>query len=434
MLEPTTFSLINYREAETAVDDFNRIAVRAGEIYNLLPANKQVAFYQLVLYPTKACANLLEMYVTIGKNRLYAMQGRASANAMAKRATELFYEDAKLARYYNETLAGGKWNHMMDQTHIGYTYWQQPPLNAMPGVQEVQVPARAEMGVALEGAETPAATALSVQNVFDQKPRYFEIFNRGLTPFKFTVAAKDTWLKLSQNGGTVGDDQRIRVSADWAIVPAGTTRGTITVSGAGQTIDISVPVSKPDLPKSGTAGGFIESDGYVSIEAEHFNRSATPKGYEWKVLPDFGRTLSAVTLFPVTSSGFSLSEDGPHLEYGMYLFEPGEATVDLTFAPTQNFRPGEGLRFAVSFDGEAPRMINVHESYTPAEWARSVGDGVRTVSTKHNIAASGYHTLKFWGIDPGLVLEKIVVNTGGLRPSYLGPPESFYRSVEAGRN
>ena len=41
----------------------------------------------------------------------------------------------------------------MDQTHIGYTYWQQPVRNAMPAVQEIQVPAPAEMGVSIEGSE-----------------------------------------------------------------------------------------------------------------------------------------------------------------------------------------------------------------------------------------------------------------------------------------
>lgn len=46
-------------------------------------------------------------------------------------------------------------------------------------------------------------------------------------------------------------------------------------------------------------------------------------------------------------------------------------------------------------------------------------------SSNHQISSPGYHTLRIWMIDPGVVIQKIVVNTGGLKPSYLGPPESF---------
>jgi hypothetical protein len=55
---------------------------------------------------------------------------------------------------------------------------------------------------------------------------------------------------------------------------------------------------------------------------------------------------------------------------------------------------------------------------------RSVSDGATVLSSRHKIAAPGQHTLKFWAIDPGVVLQKLVVDAGGQRSSYLGPPES----------
>ncbi len=59
------------------------------------------------------------------------------------------------------------------------------------------------------------------------------------------------------------------------------------------------------------------------------------------------------------------------------------------------------------------------------DWAKAVSDGVRRVETKLNVEQPGYHTLKIGMVDPGIVLEKLVVSAGALKPSYLGPPESF---------
>ena len=109
----------------------------------------------------------------------------------------------------------------------------------------------------------------------------------------------------------------------------------------------------------------------------------------------------------------------------MYLFNPGTVQVETILAPTLNFVPGRGLRYAIAFDNQPPQIVDllVHNSQT--DWETSVKDSVRKSESKHTLTVSGNHTLKIWMVDPGVVLQKIVVNTVGLKPSYLGPPESY---------
>ena len=94
LLEPGTYSLVNYNEAETVAEQFQALAERAERIYAQLPGDTKDAFYELVLYPVKASAVLNELYIAAGKNQLYARQGRASTNDMADEVERLFREDA----------------------------------------------------------------------------------------------------------------------------------------------------------------------------------------------------------------------------------------------------------------------------------------------------------------------------------------------------
>src|SRR5450432_1791414 len=169
LLEPSTYSIINYREAETVEATYSQLALKAEKIYNEISAEYKNAYYQLILYPVKACANLNKLYVSTAYNRLYAEQGRASTNAFADSVKKFFDEDAALSKYYNMVMSDGKWNHMMDQTHIGYTYWQQPEKNVMPKTEYIQLPQTAEMGLAIEGSASwwPKDTSQAMLPEFD---------------------------------------------------------------------------------------------------------------------------------------------------------------------------------------------------------------------------------------------------------------------------
>jgi hypothetical protein len=425
-LEPTTYSLVNYNEAARIVDEYKSIAARAEKISAALPANKRDAFFQLVLYPVKAAAVVNELYVTAGQNQLYGLQGRASTNDLAARARALFAEDAELVRQYHEDISGGKWNHMMSQTHLGYTYWNQPPRNVMPPVTEMQVPKAADMGVAVEGSQQvwpgPGGDALALPalDVFEKQARFIDIFNRGQQAFDYTVSASEPWITLDKPSGKVARQQRVLVNVRWAEVPDGVRTATLTIAGAGGKTTIKVPLRKP----AGAAAlkGFIETGGVVAMEAEHYTHAVAVDQRAWQLIPDHGRTLSGMTALPVDAP----ADDKPRmrLEYKVQLFSVGKVEVQTTLAPTQKFQPGAGLRYAISVDDEAPQVINVHADGSEKAWERTVSDGATVLISHHNIDKPGPHTLKFWVVDSGLVVQKLVVNTGGQRPSYLGPPES----------
>jgi len=231
----------------------------------------------------------------------------------------------------------------------------------------------------------------------------------------------------SESSGTVGaTEQKVVLRVDWSKVPAGSdaSEGTVTVnSGDARPMTytlraLRLPVTRAD------AQGFVESDGYVAIEAADTSGRTADGDTHWEELPGYGETRSAMTVFPVTAE--SNTDSKAALEYRMYLYDAGEFQMQATLAPTLNFVPGRGLRFAVSVDDGPRTVVDELEHNSQQDWEKAVSDGVRRVTLPLTIAKPGYHTLEIWAVDPGMVLERIVVSHGALKPSYLGPPESVH--------
>ena len=430
LLDVDTFSLMNYREADRVEEDWKALLSKAESVQKLLPEEEQDAYFELVLHPIKASAIVNELYIAAGRNRLYAKEGRADANDYAAQAQALFQADAELSNEYNHVLAHGKWNHMMDQTHLGYTYWQEPPLNVMPAVSDVQPAAEAHMGVDAEGSTGVFGPIhLSFDN-FQRQTRYIDVFNRGVTPFHFDIAASAAWIVLSTASGEVGKDERVEISVDWAKAPIGKTEGTITVSQrSGAAIKIGVEAFHPETPARELLDGFVEGDGYVSIEAEHYTKATSAGELHWDRIPEYGATLSGMSVFPVTSASVAAPQPTAALEYRLYLFDSGSLNLEAIIGPTLNFVPGRGLRFSVAVDDQPPQVVDALEHNSDKDWAKAVSDSVRRVDVKLAVEHPGYHTLKIGVVDPGVVLEKLVISAGPLKPSYLGPPENFHGAL-----
>ena len=426
LLDPSTFSLTSYEEAARVEQEWNSLAASVEKLATELPADERASFFELVQYPVDACANLTDLYIAAGRNALYARQGRVSANVYADEVRRLFAKDAALSDEYNHKLLDGRWDHMMDQTHIGYTFWNEPPLNAMPAVTEVQPAQVAGIGIAPVNSFSFHSSFGQFDSVA-QQVRTLTLFNRGLTPVNFQIATSDPWIAVSQLSGTVDkQDLALDVHVDWEKAPAGSEHGSVTVTQKGAPpITVQLDTLKLADVTRDNAEGFVESDGYVSIEAADTTSRMSDAGAHWEELPGFGLTRSAMTIFPVTApSNLSSSSS---LQYRMYLYDSGKFTMEAILAPTLNFVPGRGLRFAVSVDDGPRTVVDALEHNAQSDWETAVSDGVRKLSIPLSIASPGYHTLQVFVVDPGVVLEKVVLYHDHLLPSYLGPPESFHR-------
>ena len=413
--------------------DFKSLVSRAEKVQASLPERARDAFFELVLHPAKAYAQVAELYIAAARNHLYAAQGRASANDFAAEVKALFQADIDLTNYYNHTLANGKWDHMMDQTHIGYTDWQEPPRNTMPAVKEIELPAAAGLGIAIEGsAETwPGATSdpvLPPFDAFNQQHRYIDIFAKGKAPVDFSSSASAPWITVSALKGRVEKEQRTWIGIDWSKAPHGSAEGWVKIND----VTVKLHAFNPQEVTRASLRGFVEGDGYVSMEAEHYAKKVDAPSAKWEKIDDYGNSLSAMSVFPVNGPSMAPPRGSPCLEYKMYLFDTGKAEVDAVLSPSLNFVPGRGLRFAISFDDQAPQVTDAigpiaGRDSLPRDWETIVKDSVRHVRTPIDVRTPGYHTLKVWMVDPAIVLERLVVEFGGVKPSYLGPPESYRR-------
>jgi hypothetical protein len=117
--------------------------------------------------------------------------------------------------------------------------------------------------------------------------------------------------------------------------------------------------------------------------------------------------------------------------YDFYTFTPNVTNANLTFiaGTAMNTDPSRPLKYAVSIDNSKPQIVQPNPLTPlwplPTMWLGMVGNSAMTNTTTHNITKAGAHSLNIWLLEPGLVVQKLVLDLGGVRNSYLGPPESM---------
>ncbi len=178
---------------------------------------------------------------------------------------------------------------------------------------------------------------------------------------------------------------------------------------------------KPQLALNATATGQLS----FAIEAENFIRKEDKSNASWEIIEGLGRTVrGAVGLYPVETKSFStnsLTQLAPSLEYPVSFSRTGDIELEFYLVPTHPIA-GSVLRFAVSLDNSAPQMIELDVKDGTDVWAQGVLSATRKVTARLTVLKKGKQVLRIYGVDTGVLLDKIVINIDGLPASYLGLP------------
>lgn len=436
-LTDTDFSFTNYDEAQRRLEAYRQLGARAEALLHEIGDEARPAFYQLVYYPLRGAELMNRMTLGGQRNRWYARQGRAATNAVRDEVQRCYDSLQVITRGYN-SLLGGKWNHMMSmrQNYDGVSaYFNLPHL----ATHDAAGTPRLALQVA--GEDVTGARAFHALPAFDNYLRRtypVEIYNRGGGTLSWTAHASEPWVVLSKSAGKTADEERITVGIDWEKAPSGNAVPAQIVFRAGeQSEKVLVSLFNPTAPSRAELRGiYVENNGCVSIPAAGCHRVRENDRIKITAVEDLGIEGPALQLGdPTAPLQIFRSRDVPCAEYDFYAFDAGSVDVYTYVLPTfplhadRDFRIGENTntdtKYSVQIDdGALATPSSSHVEYSQV-WFESVLRNCAVNKSTLHIDKPGRHTLRIRVGDPGIVLQKIVLDFGGMKRSYLGPQSTL---------
>nr|WP_278431390.1 glycosyl hydrolase 115 family protein [Alistipes onderdonkii] len=436
-LTDTDFSFTNYDEAPRRLEAYRKLGARAEALLHEIGDEARPAFYQLVYYPLRGAELMNRMTLGGQRNRWYARQGRAATNAVRDEVQRCYDSLQVITRGYN-SLLGGKWNHMMSmrQNYDGVSaYFNLPHL----ATHDAAGAPRLALQVA--GEDVTGARAFHALPAFDNYLRRtypVEIYNRGGGTLAWTAHASEPWVVLSKSAGKTADEERITVGIDWEKAPSGNAVPAQIVFRAGeQSEKVLVSLFNPTAPSRAELRGiYVENNGCVSIPAAGCHRVRENDRIKITAVEDLGIEGPALQLGdPTAPLQIFRSRDVPCAEYDFYAFDAGSVDVYTYVLPTfplhadRDFRIGENTntdtKYSVQIDdGALATPSPSHVEYSQV-WFESVLRNCAVNKSTLHIDKPGRHTLRIRVGDPGIVLQKIVLDFGGMKRSYLGPQSTL---------
>lgn len=419
----TDFSFINYNEAENRMAEYDRIANKSERILEELPDKYKTAFYELVFYPVKGATLMNKKMLTAQQNRWYALQGRASTELYANKTQSYHDSINSYTAHYNQML-NGKWSHMMSLAP-GWvaTYQNMPPVNT------TAISSGVNMQIFIPGKGSDyGVTSLNVLpclNPYTKQKTFIELYNRGNKAFQWKASVKQEWINLDKISGETLLQDRIILSVDWKKVPHGANiTGEIVITCGQKTETVYLPIFNPVSPSVNELKGmYVEDNGCVSINPGLYHRKQENKDITIHTIKGLGYENECIQLGEAvkpSQSTWKLTET-PKVEYDFYTFSAGTVTIYTYALPLFPINTQRDTRYGVMIDDGVVHWVSTAAKEYSGQWKQNVVRNNAIGIVNLNIEKPGKHTLKLLCADPGMVIQKVIIDFGGMKRSYLGP-------------
>ena len=408
-------------QAEQRIEDYQQIQQKVRILKDLIPAARADAYFELVFYPV-TCASLMnKKFLYFDKANLYDRQQRLSARTYADLSNTAYDSIVQLTDYYNNKLADGKWKHIISMKPRNL------PVFAPPKTDTIHYATATGWSISPEGDAFSADTvcSLPVFPAYAGKKFFIDLYLKGNKNVDWKIADKTPWINVSELNGTLDaasgkTDARLWVTLQKDKLPKEESlTGIIILKGNDKKYTIKVPVFNPEL-NSKHEDRFAETNGYLSVFAEDLTVSnSTASGLHWKNVAGPSHTGGALEALPViaeSDSGYTENRSAASVSFRN--FTTGEATIHVIGIPVHPVNDQHSVRVAVQLDDGKIMSGDFITHGRSEQWKQNVLSNTVVIKLPVTINQAGWHTLKIYPVDPGVIIDQVLIDFGGLRQGY----------------
>lgn len=425
---------VHFGEAQQVLELSENILEVCEKCKAKCPTEHMGAFVSLLYYPACGTANLMRMWIISGRNKLYAKQNRVDANDWADELSRCFEKDGQLTEAYHCVDDGYFYGFGLSE-HIGFTTWNSEdnkyPLRSYvyPANEPRMIVARLEDEHYMTGyrwSDKPQCWKDALRP--DVSEIRFSIACGSRMPISYRIETQCPWLEFSSMEGTVAKSEEVTLHIKKDML-TGTEQGGFTIEniGVGKAhVIVEAENRKEALPEN----TFVEYDGYIAMEAAHFAEKQDVERGAFRVLAPYGRTGSAIKVFPVTED-FLEQEERPKVTYRFLAKQEGRYRVRFYMAATTPVVYERKQYIGFSINGGKTQIVNTvkeekKQFFLSDQWRWEAYNHIKLAESVVE-CRKGLNELHFWGVSPAIVLERVVLWLEGreLSESYLGPRESY---------